>query len=108
MSLFLVFSVRHPTQVFTLLEAVYNAFDKIADRRGVFTVETIGDSYVAVCGYVGRKPTINDSPFDSIFVVHEFSRRLPEVRRDHAGRLTFSLGCCCCFVVKVLFWLTTL
>jgi class 3 adenylate cyclase len=36
-----------------MLETVYNAFDKIADRRGVFKVETIGDSYVAVCGYVG-------------------------------------------------------
>ena len=43
-------SVRDPTQVFTLLETVYGAFDKIARKRGVFKVETIGDSYVAVCG----------------------------------------------------------
>jgi class 3 adenylate cyclase len=43
-------SVRDPAQVFTLLESVYQAFDKIARKRGVFKVETIGDSYVAVTG----------------------------------------------------------
>jgi class 3 adenylate cyclase len=29
---------------------LYGAFDAVARRRGVFKVETIGDSYVAVCG----------------------------------------------------------
>ena len=43
-------STRDPSQVFTLLETVYQAFDAIATRRGVFKVETIGDSYVAVAG----------------------------------------------------------
>lgn len=52
-------SIRDPAQVFTLLETLYGAFDTIARKRGVFKVETIGDSYVAVCG-------------------------LPEPREDHA------------------------
>ncbi|CAJ1960726.1 unnamed protein product [Cylindrotheca closterium] len=43
-------SVREPSQVFTLLEAVYNGFDMIAKRRKVFKVETVGDCYVAVTG----------------------------------------------------------
>ncbi len=43
-------SVREPTQVFLLLETIYGAFDGLARRRGVFKVETIGDSYVAVMG----------------------------------------------------------
>ena len=43
-------SVRDPTQVFSLLEAVYKAFDAIASRRRVFKVETVGDCYVAVTG----------------------------------------------------------
>jgi Adenylate and Guanylate cyclase catalytic domain len=43
-------STRQPTQVFTLLETLYAAFDSIAKQRGVFKVETIGDSYVAVVG----------------------------------------------------------
>jgi hypothetical protein len=38
-------SVRDPTQVFTLLETLYNSFDQIAKKRKVFKVETIGDCY---------------------------------------------------------------
>ena len=43
-------SVREPAQVFILLESVYHAFDRIAQKRRVFKVETIGDCYVAVTG----------------------------------------------------------
>ncbi|CAB9508786.1 Receptor-type guanylate cyclase gcy [Seminavis robusta] len=41
---------RQPTEVFQLLETLYGEFDKIADRRRVFKVETIGDCYVAITG----------------------------------------------------------
>lgn len=34
-------SVREPRQVFTLLEVLYSAFDRIAKRRRVFKVETV-------------------------------------------------------------------
>ena len=60
-------SVREPAHVFTLLETLYGAFDKIAKKYGIFKIETIGDSYVAVCG-------------------------LPEPRKNHAiamGRFAF-------------------
>jgi class 3 adenylate cyclase len=43
-------SMREPSQVFTLLETIYHAFDEIAKRRRVFKVETVGDCYVAVAG----------------------------------------------------------
>lgn len=43
-------SSRDPAQVFILLQTIYQNFDKIAKRRKVFKVETIGDSYVAVTG----------------------------------------------------------
>lgn len=43
-------SVREPSQVFTLLETIYAAFDRVAQRRRVFKVETVGDCYVAVAG----------------------------------------------------------
>jgi class 3 adenylate cyclase len=52
-------SVREPSQVFTLLETVYHAFDMIAKQRRIFKVETVGDCYVAVAG-------------------------LPDPRKDHA------------------------
>lgn len=43
-------SMREPSQVFTLLETLYAAFDEIARRRRVYKVETVGDCYVAVTG----------------------------------------------------------
>ena len=43
-------STREPEAVFTLLETIYRAFDRIAKRRRVFKVEVVGDCYVAVCG----------------------------------------------------------
>ena len=43
-------STREPAQVFTLLETIFNSFDAICKRNGVFKVETVGDCYVAVCG----------------------------------------------------------
>ncbi|GKY96337.1 hypothetical protein MPSEU_000593400 [Mayamaea pseudoterrestris] len=43
-------STRDPSQVFQLLESIYNSFDEIAKNRKVFKVETIGDCYVAVTG----------------------------------------------------------
>ena len=43
-------SVRDPSQVFTLLETLYRAFDTVARKRRIFKVETIGDCYVAVSG----------------------------------------------------------
>lgn len=52
-------SEREPSQVFTLLETIYQAFDIISRKHGVFKVETVGDCYVAVSG-------------------------LPDAREDHA------------------------
>jgi class 3 adenylate cyclase len=49
-------SVREPAQVFSLLEHVYSAFDKISAKRRVFKVETIGDCYVAVTGLPDPQP----------------------------------------------------
>ena len=43
-------SVREPSQVFTLLESIFETFDAIAKRHKVFKVETIGDCYVAASG----------------------------------------------------------
>ena len=62
-------SFRNPTQVFTLLENLYGAFDAVAHKRRVFKIETIGDCYVAVTG-------------------------LPKPQDDHAVRMTlFAKDC---------------
>lgn len=41
---------RSPTDVFELLESIYAGMDRLARKRDVFKVETIGDCYVAVTG----------------------------------------------------------
>jgi hypothetical protein len=62
-------SEREPTQVFTLLQAIFHKFDTLARKRDVFKVETIGDCYVAVTG-------------------------LPDPQPDHAVRMTkFARAC---------------
>lgn len=50
---------QQPSSVFILLETLFRAFDKVAAKRHVYKVETIGDCYVAVTG-------------------------LPDPRKDHA------------------------
>ena len=62
-------SEREPTQVFRLLETVYRAFDLEGTKAGVFKVECVGDSYVAVTG-------------------------LPDAREDHAVLIAkYSIKC---------------
>jgi class 3 adenylate cyclase len=72
-------SIREPTQVFTLLESVFQAFDVIAKKYGVFKVETVGDCYVCVVGV----PVYNK---DHAMVMARFARdcneRVVEVLRD--------------------------
>jgi len=78
-------SVREPTQVFTLLETVYGAFDTIAARRGVFKVETIGDSYVAVTG-------LPDPRKDHAVVMAKFARDCREQFNELCSALESTLG----------------
>lgn len=46
-------SAREPSQVFTLLESVFFAFDELAARRRIFKVETVGDCYGKLCLHHG-------------------------------------------------------
>jgi class 3 adenylate cyclase len=78
-------STREPFQVFALLETLYGAFDDIAERRGVFKVETVGDCYVAVCGLpLARK--------DHAVVMARFARDCQNKGNRITRRLEASLG----------------
>ena len=62
-------SKRDPRDVFKLLEALFGAFDQLAERQGIYKIETSGDLYVAVCG-------------------------VPQERQDHANRMAkFATDC---------------
>lgn len=78
-------SVRDPIQVFTLLETLYGAFDSLARRRGVFKVETIGDSYVAVCG-------LPEPRADHAVVMARFARDCRDKMNELTRVLEKSLG----------------
>mmetsp|Transcript_27427 Transcript_27427/g.65843 ORF Transcript_27427/g.65843 Transcript_27427/m.65843 type:complete len:1348 (+) Transcript_27427:241-4284(+) len=78
-------SVREPGQVFLLLETLYGAFDQIALRRGVFKVETIGDSYVAVAGLPEPRP-------DHAIVMAKFARDCRSSCADICSNLEVTLG----------------
>jgi class 3 adenylate cyclase len=78
-------SVREPTQVFTLLETVYHAFDEIARRRRVFKVETVGDCYVAVVGLPDPRP-------DHPIVMARFARECLTKMNQLTKKLEVQLG----------------
>jgi class 3 adenylate cyclase len=78
-------SERQPTQVFTLLETIYNSFDKIAKKRKVFKVETIGDCYMAATGL----PQIRA---DHAVVMAGFARECMTTMYDVVRQLEVELG----------------
>jgi class 3 adenylate cyclase len=43
-------SQREPAEIFTLLQTIFGCFDVLAKKLGVYQVETVGESYVAVTG----------------------------------------------------------
>uniref|UniRef100_A0A7S3L1M8 Phosphodiesterase n=1 Tax=Amphora coffeiformis TaxID=265554 RepID=A0A7S3L1M8_9STRA len=78
-------SLRDPAQVFTLLESIYSAFDAIARKRGVFKVETIGDSYVAVTG-------LPEPQEDHAIIMARFARDCKIRMKEVTRQLELTLG----------------
>jgi len=78
-------STREPTQVFTLLETIYGAFDQIAYRHSIFKVETIGDCYVAVCG-------LPEPRADHVVAIAHFARDCMQEMVRLTQKLEMTLG----------------
>eukprot|EP00934_Nitzschia_sp_Nitz4_P001284 Nitzschia sp. Nitz4//scaffold346_size17405//55//2740//NITZ4_008827-RA/size17405-processed-gene-0.3-mRNA-1//-1//CDS//3329548641//1284//frame0 len=78
-------STREPSQVFILLESVYGSFDKLAAKRGVFKVETIGDCYMAVAG-------LPDPRKDHAVVITKFAQDCHHHMRRLVSKLSVTLG----------------
>jgi class 3 adenylate cyclase len=78
-------SVREPSQVFTLLETIFQSFDEIAKRRRVFKVETVGDCYVAVAG-------VPDPQKDHAVAMARFARDCMSKMNGLTKQLEVTLG----------------
>lgn len=78
-------STREPYHVFTLLESLYGAFDKISKKRQVFKIETVGDCYVAVCGLPVEVP-------DHAVRMARFARDCLQAMKHRLERLEPHLG----------------
>jgi len=76
---------RKPEEVFTLLQALFNTFDKVAKRRDVFKVETIGDCYMAVTGVPKHQA-------DHALLMTKFARECLHRLKSVLGRLAVRLG----------------
>lgn len=80
-------STREPSQVFTLLETIYQAFDEIAANCRIFKVEAIGDC----CEYKSAKCSqkIPEMKLTRILLVDLAVAGLLEPRKDHAVAMAF-------------------
>lgn len=78
-------STREPTQVFKLLETIYSSFDRMARKRRVFKVETIGDCYMAVTGVPDPQP-------DHAVIMVQFAKECLIKMRELTRKLEASLG----------------
>ncbi len=85
-------SEREPSQVFELLETVYQAFDKFVKRIGIFKVETTGDCYVAAAGIPCYQPDhavrAVKFAYECVLHMHELTRQL----ESSLGPSTLSLS----------------
>lgn len=78
-------STRQPHQVFILLESLYGLFDSIAEKMGVFKVETIGDCYMAVAGLPDPRP-------DHAVVCAKFASECNKRMVELTSKLSLTLG----------------
>ena len=71
--------------VFELLETIYGRFDRLAKKKNVFKVETIGDCYVAATG-------LPNATNDHAVAMASFARRCMEAIVETVTELEESLG----------------
>ena len=89
-------SMREPTQVFTLLENVFSSLDRLAQKRRVFKVETVGDCYVAVAGLPEKRKdhavVMARFAMDALLTTQEVVKRLEMTLGPDTGDLGVRIG----------------
>ena len=89
-------STRDPSQVFILLQTVYQAFDVIAKRYRVFKVETVGDRYLAVAGCPEKDDrhfvTMSKFAYDCLAKFSQLTKKLEQTLGPDTGDLGLRVG----------------
>ncbi len=78
-----------PGQLLTLLDALFSAFDAIADRRGLEKIKTIGDAYLAAAGLTPGKP---GEGLRAVQMASDLQRAATRVGRRQHLELTLRVG----------------
>jgi class 3 adenylate cyclase len=73
-----------PVDVFTMLEALFKAMDTVANRLGVFKIETIGDCYLCVTGLPAPR---DDHARLMVLFACEVMRQVPGVMKELSSKL---------------------
>jgi adenylate cyclase len=80
---------RSPTEVVTLLDALFSSFDELTERRGLEKVKTIGDAYMAVAG----APVLRaDHAVAAIQLARSMVEATARWRREHEVELRIRVG----------------
>jgi class 3 adenylate cyclase len=89
-------SERSPALIFSLLQNIFFAFDKLAEKYGIFKVDTIGDCYVAVTGFPEPQDdhAVRMAKFarDCLAKVPEITKRLEQRLGPDTGDLRVRFG----------------
>ncbi|CAB9513948.1 Receptor-type guanylate cyclase gcy [Seminavis robusta] len=78
-------SSRKPKEVFQLLEAIFGAFDKEAEKKRIYKIETIGDCYVAATGV--PKPQVEHA-----VILCRFAQECQDILKRVTMQLVGTLG----------------
>jgi len=80
-----------PIQVMKMLNELYMQFDKIAEKHGVYKVETIGDAYMVVGGAPHRIPAPEAAEKVALFAI-EAMEFVKTFRTTDGDRVTIRAG----------------
>ncbi|KAK9789210.1 hypothetical protein WJX73_000342 [Symbiochloris irregularis] len=86
-----------PVEVFLLLTNLYNAFDKLVDKHGVYKVETIGDGFLVAAGHDENDETrALGTPMDRMLkMAQDMLQVAQKFKMPGAGALQVRIGINC-------------
>lgn len=85
---------KTPEEVFTFIGEIFGMFDAIAERKGIYKVETVGDAYIAAMGdgKENHKLTERNSPTEVIMFGVEMIRAVKAWSKRKGSQVQCRVG----------------